>query len=444
MQLAELRGLTTLLLSQPNRLQEELRNRPSLMLFIANVAAQSISVGLSPVLSRLYSPADFGVLGALNGLVVIAMPLTSLRYEVAIPRARNERESAVLLALCGLVVTCMTVLFCLATWFVLRGAHVTWLEPLRAFLYFVPLAAFASSLFDALAMEASRRGLLAPLASSKLTQAGLGVGAQLVLGFLHVGALGLLIGFLINQAAGITRLIRELVWGHQERSAPSWPELRHAAYTQRAFPLFASWSSALEACSRWSLQLLITGLWDPRVGGFIFLADRVVGRPLMLVGGSLLPVYVSQLSRALLETPAHAARIFFATLRRQALVSLAWTAGVVALAPLVFGPMFGNAWRDSVPYVQVMSLAIAPGSMLQPVSHTLLLLGKQRAESAVSVVKAVLITLGLAGCYWQHTSALYALSVFALLQLALGAVRFVMYAHAVRALSNREAADDAR
>ena len=45
---AELRGLTSLI-AEPQRLREELRRRPALMLLVANVAAQSISVALSPV-----------------------------------------------------------------------------------------------------------------------------------------------------------------------------------------------------------------------------------------------------------------------------------------------------------------------------------------------------------------------------------------------------------
>ncbi|MET0386198.1 MAG: oligosaccharide flippase family protein [Polyangiales bacterium] len=435
MQLAELRGLTTLLFSQPSRLTEELRRRPSLMLFIANVAAQSISVGFSPVLSRLYSPDDFGVLGALNGLVVIAMPLVSLRYELSIPRAKTEPEAAASLAVTGVAIAVMSLVCGLATWLVASTAHGAFIEPLRPFLIFVPLAACASALFDTLAMEASRRGLIAPLASSKLTQSGLGVGGQLLLGFMHAGAIGLLIGFVINQAAGVTRLFRELVLGHKAARVPAWHEIRAAAVEHRAFPLYSSWSSSLEACSRWALQLLITGLWDPKIGGFIFLSDRIVGRPLMLVGGSLLPVYVAQLSRALRETPQRAAAIFADTLRRQALVTLAWTIGVVVLAPLVFGPLFGAAWNEAVPYVQVMTVAIAPGSALQPVSHTLQLVGQQRAESVISVAKVILILGALALCHVQSMSALFTLSVFAALQLLLAVVRLVMYTRAVRSVA---------
>jgi O-antigen/teichoic acid export membrane protein len=431
-ELTELRGLTTLLFSHPRQLQEELRRRPVLMLFVANLAAQSISVGISPVLSRLYSPHDFGVLGALNGLVMIALPMTSLRFEFALPRARSDRESLTLLSLCGITITVMSLVVWLVAWLAAERAQLSVLAPLRAYLYFVPLAAFATSAFDTLAMEASRRGQLEPLASSKLTQATLGVGTQLLVGWLRPGAFGLLLGFLISQSAGVTRLFRHFVLGHPTTEKPTWTELKQAAIAQRDYPLYTSWTSSIDACSRWALQLGITMLWDARIGGFIFMADRVLGRPLMLLSTSLLPVFMAEFGRAVQDAPQRLPAIFFATLRRQAIISLGWTLAIVTLAPICFGPLFGPAWRDSVIYVQIMSVAVAPGMTLHPVCFTLQLLGRQRIESVLVMARVVLVSSALIVCYFQHVSALFALTVFALLSLAYTIARFALYVHMVK------------
>jgi O-antigen/teichoic acid export membrane protein len=419
-QLAELRGLT-MLLAEPRRLRDELKRRPALTLFVGNVIAQSIGVAFSPVLSRLYSPDDFGVLGALNALVMVSLPLVSLRYEMAIPRAASERESFAMLCVCGLSIAAMSALLALACWGFGGNAYLARQPALRSLLYFVPLVALASAAFDALAMEASRRGAHGLLARSKLSQS----------------TLGLVSGFLVNQAAGITKLFRQLVLRHPARAAPTWSELKFAAHQHRAYPFYTSWSSALDSASRWALQLAISVLWDPTIGGFIFLADRVIGRPLLMVSTSLLPVFIGDFGKAQRDAPERLPAIFFATLRRQALISFGWTLCVIVLAPLTFGPLFGPRWQGSVVYVQVMSLAIAPTAAIFPVGYTLQLLGRQRMESLMVVSKIVLVMTALAGCYWLQTSALIALGVFAALQFVHAVARIALYARAVTTLPSQ-------
>jgi len=430
----ELRRLAALLVTQPRRLLAEVSERPSLMLLIANVAGQSVSVGLSPALSRLYTPEAFGILGALSGLVVIVQPMISLRYELGIPRAAGEQDSATILAVCGLSIFGMGLASLGLTWLVLQTVHSVWLEPLRPYLYFVSIAACATAVFETLVMEATRRGVLAPLATARLMQSGLGVSAQLAFGGMGWGANGLLVGFLINQAAGISGLFRELVLRH----AGYWPRFRevlNAAFEHRAFPLYVSWAASLDACARWALQLLITGLWDPKIGGFIFLADRVVGRPLLLVSTALLPVYVSRFSNALAETPSEAAGIFFSTLLRQAAVCCVWTLLVVCIAPLTFGPLFGQGWTEAVPYVQVMSLALIPGNLLNPVSHTLNLIQRQRLDSLLSILRMASTMAAIGVSYLYGKSAFFALVTFAIFQGVFGVIRYVMFVQGVRAVS---------
>jgi O-antigen/teichoic acid export membrane protein len=436
MNLAEPRRLFLLLAREPRRLPGVLRERPALMLFTANVLAQSISVLCAPLLARLYSPHDFGVLGAFNAVVMMGLPLVSLRYELAIPQARSDRAAFATLCVCGLSIVLTSALSCLGISLLLAHHQGAWLDSLRAVAYFIPLATCASALYDVLAMEAGRRGALGTLARSKLSQAGLGVAVQVILGVLKQGTLGLMLGFLVNQAAGITRLCLQLVVHHPAAGRIGLRELKASAHEHRNYALYTSWSSALEIAGRWAVQFAITVLWDPRVGGFIFLADRVIGRPLTMLSTSLLPVFISDFGRAVHSAPERLAPIFFATLRRQALLSLAWTLGVVVLAPFVFGPLFGPSWQGSVAYVQIMSLAIAPTTTLSPVGYTLQLLGRQRMESLMSASKIGLVILSLAACYWLHTSALVALGSFAVVQLVHALLRFAIYARTVTAMSS--------
>ena len=442
MRVPQLTNLGRLALEDPARVLSELRQRPALMLLLANLGAQSISVVLSPVLSRIYSPQQFGLLGALTAVIMMGVPLTTGRYELALPRATTEREAYAVVCVCCGVIALMTAVFGALTFVVMHGPGHPWTTPLSEYWYFVPLCLCLIALYDMLAIEASRRGALGPLAASKITQSTFGVGGQILLGLLGWGTFGLLTGFVINQAAGVTRLFRAFVVGHRGKTSLGPSELGATAYRHRHFPLYTSWANALDSSTRWALQFAVTTLWDPKIGGFIFLSDRIIGRPLLLLSTSLLPVYIADVSKAMRDRPSDIPRLFRSTLRKQALVSVAWTAAAVVTVPWLVGPLFGSQWVGAVHYIQLMALAVLPPTILQCVTHTLQLARRQRQQSLLVVTKASAIVAVLAVSRAAHLDAFKMLSIVALVQLAFAGVTYVVFRSAVAAMAQESKVGD--
>ena len=56
--------------------------------------AQLINIGSAPLLSRLYSPKDFGILAIFLAVVGISSTLVTLRYETAILIPKSKKDSA--------------------------------------------------------------------------------------------------------------------------------------------------------------------------------------------------------------------------------------------------------------------------------------------------------------------------------------------------------------
>lgn len=65
--------------------------------------AQLLAVASSPVLARLYGPADFGKLGLFLAFLGLFGVLTSLGYEMAIVGATDDIEAGTLTGLAGLI-----------------------------------------------------------------------------------------------------------------------------------------------------------------------------------------------------------------------------------------------------------------------------------------------------------------------------------------------------
>ena len=72
--------------------------------FVRNVAtvatgtagAQAISIAFSPIITRLYGPDSFGLLGVFMALVAVLAPLAALTYPIAIVLPKEDSDARAL------------------------------------------------------------------------------------------------------------------------------------------------------------------------------------------------------------------------------------------------------------------------------------------------------------------------------------------------------------
>ena len=72
-------------------------------LLTGTTLAQGITLLISPILSRLFTPHDFGVFGTFLSIVSAIALIASLRYEIAIVLPKKEDVAINLLALAALL-----------------------------------------------------------------------------------------------------------------------------------------------------------------------------------------------------------------------------------------------------------------------------------------------------------------------------------------------------
>ena len=72
--------------------------------------AQVLLVLAAPLLTRLYSPEDFGLLAVYASLLALIGVISSLRYELAIPLPEDDGEAANVAVLCLILVVISTIL----------------------------------------------------------------------------------------------------------------------------------------------------------------------------------------------------------------------------------------------------------------------------------------------------------------------------------------------
>lgn len=401
-------------------------------IFAGNAVAQGMTILVAPLLTRLFSPSEYGTLGAYTAAVGIFGTLTSLRYEMAFARVQSDEEAYHLMALCGLVVLLCTVVAMagLALWRGMGGVDPAWL---RDYWWAVPIGMMCYAAYNSLVAEATRARRYGLIAVTRVWQ-GIGSAAmQVSAGLLSTGAIGLLAGYVIGQSGGIFRFLRQMVLPHPGRRPLRLADLRAVARRYRTLAIFSSGSGVLDAAGGgYLLPLLLASLYGIEVVGYVFLAERVVGRPLMMTANSLLPVYVGEVTRLRATQPQRIVEVFRATLTRQSLICCAWAAIVVLSAPYVVQPIFGEGWGRAVPIIQALAIAYVPQSILQSVTHTLPMFARYQIAAAWSVSRVAVLVGVVVLLHRQDASPLTVIVGYAIEEIVSHIVLFFIMWRTVR------------
>ncbi|MDB5395744.1 MAG: hypothetical protein JWM91_3250 [Rhodospirillales bacterium] len=399
------------------------------------MAGQLVSILLSPILTRLYSPQQFGVLSIYTALLMILVVLASLRYELTVPMARDDKDAVNLVALCICVLFgTTTVVGIVAFAFPYRLLAALWPTPIDSAYITQYRGLFIAGFFClggyyiALYM-ATREGYFGAIARTRLYQGVVGPIAQIGLALLGAGAPGLVVGSIMGQSAGTFGLFQRLF-----RASPaslqmvSWQRMRTLAARYSRFPLVASWTALIDSVGGSQLlYLLISLTYSARIAGFIFLAERIVARPLSMLGTSILQVFMGEAGKTVLSDPAKLKSRFYQVVRQQFLFALVWIAFSNVVAALLFPKLFGAQWGDAVIYLQAMSLGYLVQAVVLPVFHTLQLLEKQTLAAVWQVGRLILVIVTFIATARLGVSAPWTIFWYSVVQaVTCGALLFLM------------------
>lgn len=388
-------------------------------MLLGTVAGQAVSLLLSPVLTRLYDPAQFGYLSVYSAVLSIFGMVASLGLDLAIPICMDDNECADLLALNGLSLVGTTILVALFAWLVpAHTLQTLWVGSLAEYRWLLPLGFACLGGYYVVVAVATRVAAFKDIARTRISQGISGPVSQIVLGLLGVGTVGLALGFVIGQSSGTLLLLdRQVLRRRAWLRGVSWRGISGMFRRYIHFPLVASWARMLDtAGSGLVLFLLFSACYSSAIAGFMFLSERVIARPLLIVSTSLLQVFTGEAGRAITHDPVQLRRRFYQVVPLQ----FALVAGWIILANLVAGwafpRLFGPQWGDAVPYLRALSLSYLVLSVLHPVSTTLQLLEHQAAAAVWQVGRLVLIVGSVLLARHEGLSAVNALWVSSLVQ----------------------------
>jgi O-antigen/teichoic acid export membrane protein len=345
--------------------------------------SQLIALGASPLLTRLYTPEDFGVLGVFSALLGILGIAACLRYELAIPLAEEAASVVNLLALSLVVALLLSLLIGVTLWY--WGEVVTgWFnaEALGPLLWLLPIGILATSCNRTLTHWAIRRQAFGRIARTQISQSLGRVATQIGFGLLIPGPFGLLVGQIIGQSAGISTLTLAVFRneGGMLRTI-RLSGMARAAARFSSMPALATGASLLNVGGRLAPALLVAALYGVEVAGWFALAYRILQTP-GFIGVAVARVYLSEAPRLARAGGDGMYALFKATTWRLLVFGMLAFGLVVVAGPQLFALVFGSVWADAGRFAQFLALLFLGQLVVGPVSQTLTVLERQDVQLA--------------------------------------------------------------
>ena len=275
----------------------------TLKLVIGTASAQILVALAYPLLTRLYTPADYGVAALFVSILAILEATACLRYELAIVLPEDNVEAANVFGL-SLLATLFTALLTIPL-IVFGGelfaVHLVKAPDLMAYLWCVPIGALAVGMFSAQNYWNSRGHHFGRLAVRRITQAVVMVGVQLGAAYVGWATSGSLIWGTLAGYLSATLILTVQIWRDDHalfRKAIHFRKLGEVAVRYRKFPLYTIWASLLNSIS-WQLPGFLLGtFFSPAVVGYYALGNRVLRVPMNLVGAAMAQTFFPRAAEA--------------------------------------------------------------------------------------------------------------------------------------------------
>ena len=352
-------------------------SRNVLTLMTGTTIAQAIPIAIAPILTRIYTPEDFGLLALFVSTAVILGSVANGRYELAIMLPEKDEDAINVAALGLLIATCLsTFLLIPALIFNQSIANLLGNEKIGFWLYFVPLIVLMTGLFNVLNYLNTRKKLYKYIAKANIYKSVGMASVQLGVGFIKSGATGLISGQIAAQLIANYRLAKNVIKNY-DITLVAKSKMKHQARRYINFPKFSMWAVLANSLAHNLTNILISIYYSVATLGFYSLAQKMLGMPASLVGSSIGQVYFQQATIEKQKT-GKAINAFNSTSKKLIIISLLTFTPMYFVLPLVFEIIFGKEWRSSGEYAQVILPFIAAQFIAAALSNTNNIFEKQK------------------------------------------------------------------
>lgn len=384
----------------------------SAKLLSANVFAQAIGLAVYPILTRLYTPEDFGALNVFLSMAGIATLVSTAEFQYAIVLPKDDKKAWNVLQ-CGLIVLAIVSLCCIG-------------KPLLA------LYVLVVGLWTLMNYWYTRQQEFGNISRYQIGQS---VGSAVIktgMAYAPVSG-GLIWGSVL---APFISLLTNWFYAGRKSVGDRWKtplrkeELMLAASEYRNFPCFNLPRSLVNnlGCNLPSLLLApVFGLYEL---GFFGMAITLAFRPINMISSSIYQVLYQQFSERVNQAKSIRS-IYRKYITRAALITLSGFAVLWFFLPSLCELLLGEGWELSGEYIRWMLPWLLCSLLVAPICSLCDVFGEQKKGFLFEILLTLARLSGIGVGIVTH-NFLYAIIGYSLGNTIIMALQLVWYTALVR------------
>ena len=347
--------------------------RNVLKLTAGTTIAQAIPIAISPILTRIYAPDEFGLLALYLAISSILAVVATARYEMAIMMPENQGDAQAVFWLSIMVsfFTCFVAL-AMVMWGGADLADFVGNPELEKWLYLIPVTVLLTGIYQSLNYWSIRSKHFSDISKSKIVQSTATVCGQLSLAGTPYTSFGLIGGHTLGQMVGTTFLARKVVVDKKNKvKKPILAHVCQMAGCYKKFPLISTWGVLFDKTAQQLPIFMLSKYFSVYITGQFSLVYRALSLPSSLIGSSVAHVLFQKIVDIHRQRPedlySHIIRLFFILL----FSALPMVVVFYCWGEPIFAFVFGEAWREAGSLAATLSVAIAFRFAVSPLSMVL-------------------------------------------------------------------------
>ena len=359
-----------------------------LLLVGGTTFAQLFNTIVTPIITRLYHPEEYGVLTFYITLISLLTIISSLKYEYGIAISSNDNKAIniLVLSICVLLffVCCISPVF-----FVLSKIY----EILK-FWYLIPIGILFAGLYNIFLQWALRKRDFKSISKTKIIQSVFSNITKIGLGFLKIGPIGLILGNIIGVSAGIRALSltlfnqKKLFYKSISKKRLYWGLQRYIK-----FPIYFTPSQLLNHLGVQLPIFFLTFLFGSKLVGYYSLAHTIVNLPTLLLGNSIGDVFYSEAVNIGKSNPKKLKHLSIKLFKKLLFTGIIPFIIVVLFGPGLFSLVFGSNWYEAGIFAQILAFLVYARLIFMPTSRVFEVFEKQKQVFWLDLTRVVLVLI---------------------------------------------------
>lgn len=385
-------------------------------LMTGTVISQVIPIMAAPILSRIYLPADYGVLGLYMSVTGLISMFATLQYANAIVIAKNEEEVHALIKLClQILIALSSISFLIIAMFHNIIGDLLKSNTLGVWLWISPLSIIMNGLSGIFGNYAVRHKQFMLVSTNRIISTISSTLVSITLGYITKSPIGLFAGLWINQIINGILLASTAL----RKTGESWIKILKSdlGEIKKTYINFPKYSLPADFINNFTNQIpvfMINNFGSVSSVGNFNMSNRILGLPIGFVSNAFGEVFRQKAANDY-NTKGSCREVFVKTFKTLSLISIVPFGIIMFFGPSIFAFALGEKWRIAGIYSQIMGIMFFFRFTVSPLTYVYIIANKQKEDFYLHFLFLLVSYLSFFIGYRLTNSIEYALFIYAVL-----------------------------